>query len=137
MRKTKKVTTPLLIPVSMGEVFDKRTILEIKSERISDPGKLAHVRTELALLGSIALAPLEEVGTAEELAALQTELLGINKTLWDLENKVRALDRAGDHGPDFVSAACAIYANNDRRAAVKLRINQVSGSAIVEEKEHG
>jgi hypothetical protein len=60
----------------------------------------------------------------------------VNSTLWDLENRVRALARDSDEGPAFVQAARAIHAGNDRRAAVKRGINQLLGSALVEEKDH-
>lgn len=126
---------PVCVPVSAGELFDKKSILEIKQDRMRDPAQLANVRRELALLGEIA-GRLDTAPVAPALADLQAQLFAVNATLWDLENQVRALARAGDHGPAFVAAAQSIYDNNDRRAALKREINGLLGSALVEEKDH-
>jgi hypothetical protein len=127
---------PLLIPVSAGELLDKKTILEIKQQRIGDPEKRANVERELQLLATIA----QKLSLASEqsavLAQLESELRAVNSELWDLENKVRACDRSGVFGDDFIASARQIYAGNDRRAAVKRRINLLLGSSIVEEKSH-
>lgn len=127
-------TNPIHIPVSAGELLDKKTILEIKAERIGDAQQLANVQRELALLSAVA-APLLESG-AGALAQLQAELRDINGQIWDLENAVRAFERAGDFGPDFVRTARTTYATNDRRSAVKRRINLLLNSALIEEKSH-
>jgi hypothetical protein len=126
---------PVWVPVSVGELFDKKSILEIKRERMTDPQQLANVARELGLLEGI-VAKLETAAVQGPLDALAAELLAVNSTLWDLENRVRALARAGDEGPAFAQAARSIYAGNDRRAAVKRGINQLLGSALVEEKDH-
>jgi hypothetical protein len=128
---------PILVPVSPGELFDKKTILEIKRERIADAGKQQLVRHELALLETVAAQVLAAApGQAAEVQALSGELKAVNERLWDLENAVRACERAQDFGPAFVASARKIYAGNDERAAVKLRINRLLGSAIAEAKEH-
>ena len=119
----------ILAPVSVGELIDKITILEIKSERLADPAQLANVRRELALL-----TPLAPQGA--ELDALRSRLKTINALLWDCEDTVRALQRLGDFGETFIETARAIYSNNDRRAAVKRLINELAGSEIIEEKSH-
>jgi hypothetical protein len=127
----------ILVPVSPGELFDKKTILEIKSVRMKDAAKVESVRRELTLLSGIALRLLDASELHGELTSLQSDLLKINETLWDLENRVRALDRSGNHGIDFVESARAIYANNDQRAVIKRNINVLLLSELVEEKEHG
>jgi hypothetical protein len=129
------MSEPVWVPVSVGELFDKKSILEIKQQRMRDPAQLANVARELALLDAIA-GKLDTAGVAQALAGLQQQLFAVNATLWDLENKVRALARAGDHGPGFVASAQSIYDNNDRRAAIKREINRLLGSALVEEKDH-
>ncbi len=129
------MSEPVWVPVAQGELFDKITILLIKQERMKDARQLANVGRELGLLQEVA-ARLDTAAVRPQLEALQAELLAVNGTLWDLENTVRALARAGDHGPAFVAAAQAIYDNNDRRAAIKRRINALLGSALVEEKDH-
>jgi hypothetical protein len=129
------MSEPVWVPVSAGELFDKKSILEIKRERMRDAQQLANVARELALLEEIA-GKLDTAAQSAALAALQAELLAVNSTLWDLENQVRALARAGDHGAAFVQSAQSIYDNNDRRAAIKRQINALLGSALVEEKDH-
>jgi Family of unknown function (DUF6165) len=120
------------VPVSIGELYDKITILMIKLERLADPVKQVNVRHELDLLRAV------EAGLANRAAseALVAELLAINAALWDIEDAKRAHERRQDFGPAFVELARQVYLRNDRRAAVKRRINEVMGSAIVEEKSH-
>ncbi|MDB5861690.1 MAG: hypothetical protein JWQ76_5379 [Ramlibacter sp.] len=129
------MSEPVWVPVSLGELFDKNSILEIKRARMTDPQQLANVRRELALLEGIA-SQLETAAVQAQLDALLARLLAVNSELWDLENRVRALARAGDEGPAFVQAARAIHSGNDRRAGVKRSINLLLGSALVEEKDH-
>lgn len=121
------------VPVSVGELLDKITILEIKLERIRDPGKRANVRRELDLLR---MARAESLPSSPELVALTAELRAINQRLWDIENGVRDCDAAGDFGDRFVALARSVYTANDERSAIKRRINEVRGSAIVEEKSY-
>jgi len=128
-----KSSGPVLAPVSIGELIDKIVILEIKAARIADPCKLMEVSKELKLLNQI------EYGTAEsrqEINALKSELRQINEALWDIEDRIRDCERDQDFGPRFVALARAVYQTNDRRAAAKRRINEVSGSAIREIKAH-
>ena len=127
---------PLLIPVSPGELLDKKTILEVKRERITAPDKLANVSHEWTLLADIARALLAHCDPAAGIAQLESELLEVNRAIWDLENTVRACEKSGDFGPHFVATARSIYSANDRRAAIKRRINVLLDAAIVEEKEH-
>ena len=119
-------------PIAWGELFDKVTILEIKAQRITAPAALANVRRELAALQAIeAAAP----GSAD-LAGLKGELAGVNLALWEIEDAVRACEQAGDFGDRFVELARSVYRENDRRAAIKRRINVLLGSDIVEEKSY-
>jgi tetratricopeptide (TPR) repeat protein len=122
---------PLLIDIAPGELIDKITILEIKRERITDPEKLRNVRRELELL---AAARAGAVPPSDELARLTAELKAANETLWQVEDDMRLCERAGDFGPRFVELARSVYRNNDRRAALKRRLNDLLGSEIVEEK---
>jgi hypothetical protein len=120
-------------PISIGELIDKITILEIKNERIADPAKNASVVKELELLR----ATRREAGLASsDLDALTDELRSINAALWDIEDAIRELEAAGDFGPRFIGAARSVYLTNDRRARVKHRIDLVCGSDIVEQKSY-
>ncbi|WP_292062806.1 DUF6165 family protein [Brevundimonas sp. UBA7664] len=121
------------IPVAVGELFDKITILRIKAARLSDAGQLANVGRELAELEAVAA----EVPGSEELDALVGRLQAINDALWDVEDGKRAHEREGRFDADFIALARRVYKENDQRAAVKRDINRVTGSALVEEKSHG
>ena len=121
------------VPVSPGEVLDKITILEIKSERMADPEKLANVRIELKLLREswAAAVPGDEVTHA-----LHTELKKINETLWEIEDDIRDKERAKQFDKEFTQLARAVYTTNDRRSELKKKLNQHLGSKIVEEKSY-
>lgn len=121
----------LLAPISAGELIDKITILRIKAERIAAE-KQPNVRHELRLLEDLAARELAGVN----LDALTAELTAINAGLWDIEDGKRDCERRGDFGPAFVALARSVYIENDRRAAVKRRINEAAGSDIVEEKSY-
>ena len=118
------------VPVSWGEIFDKITILEIKSERMSEPAKLANVRRELALLMAKSDAVLESIVT------LKAKLKAVNEELWGIEDDIRDCEREKDFGPRFVALARAVYVTNDRRAEVKRDINIALSSGLVEEKSY-
>ena len=121
------------VPVSAGELVDKVTILEIKSERIGDAAKLANVRRELAGLSAI-IDPL--IATNKALAPLKSSLRAVNETLWQIEDDIRACERRKDFGPSFVELARNVYRTNDRRAALKREIDDLLGSEIKEEKSY-
>ena len=119
------------VPCAWGDLFDRLSILDLKCERIAEPAALAHVRRERDALA-------EAVGDRTRFPAALGPLLGdlaaVNKALWGIEDEVRAHERAGDFGARFVAVARSVYAENDRRAALKRRINLLLGSALVEEK---
>ncbi len=120
-------------PLSVGELIDKITILEIKAERIGEPGKLANIRRELALLRQLQT----DAGlTGARMDAFAAELKRINETLWVIEDDIRECEAAADFGARFVALARGVYHNNDRRAAIKREINLAFGSEIVEEKSY-
>ena len=123
----------LQVPLSVGEVLDKITILEIKSERIGDVGKLKNIHNELN-----ALRPLVdgEPFNSDEITALFAELKSINEELWVIEDDIREQEGKRDFGQRFIDLARAVYVTNDRRADVKKRINLATGSDLVEEKSY-
>ena len=123
----------LMVEVSVGEVIDKITILEIKTQRIADPAKLANVRAEFDSLNDTLAAVLTP---SADLARLQGELFEINAALWDIEDEIRECEMRGDFGPTFVALARAVYVTNDKRAAVKKQINIALGSRLIEEKSY-
>jgi hypothetical protein len=124
---------PIRVEIAPGELIDKITILEIKSERISDAAKLQNVRKELADLVAVRERALT---TLPELTRLTAELKAINEALWQIEDDLRECERRQDFGADFIALARSVYQHNDRRAAVKRRINDLCGSRIIEEKSY-
>ncbi len=123
----------LMTPVSPGELLDKLTILDIKSERMSDAEKLANVAHEKKLLENVWRDSLLET---DEIVRLRAQLKTINEQLWEIEDAIREEERAGRFGDRFIELARAVYVTNDRRAAVKKAINEALGSKIVEEKSY-
>ena len=121
------------IPVSWGELIDKITILEIKSERLRAEGALANVRYELALLRSLAAPVLE---TRPVVADTKTALRTVNERLWNVEDRLRELEAESDFGTEFIALARSVYRNNDERAALKRNINDAVPCGIVEEKSY-
>jgi len=123
----------LTVPTSPGEFLDKLSILEIKSERIADPAKLAHVRRELELLRSTwAASPL----AARDVGALLAELRQVNEALWETEDRLRAKESEARFDQEFIELARSVYRTNDRRAAIKRELNLALGSEILEEKSY-
>lgn len=124
---------PILVPVSWGELLDKITILEIKSQRIGDGTKRANVDRELTALNRV----VEDAGSLPSAARpVIDELRGVNAALWDIEDEIRDCEREKDFGARFVELARAVYHTNDRRAAFKRQLNDLLGSELVEEKSY-
>lgn len=121
------------VPVSPGEVLDKITILEIKSERMSDPQKVANVNTELALLQE---TWADFVNEDRVIADLHTQLKEINEALWEIEDDIRDKERVGEFDERFIELARSVYFTNDRRSKIKQTLNRHLGSEIVEEKSY-
>jgi hypothetical protein len=120
------------VPVSWGELVDKITILQIKSDRMSDEKKLVNVRKELALLKE------KLGGNAEnsDIIRLTGELYAVNTELWDIEDEIRDCENAGNFGEKFVSLARSVYITNDKRSDLKREINVALGSGLIEEKSY-
>ena len=118
----------LQIPASIGEVIDKITILELKAARLSGE-RLANVERERELL--VGCLEAANLAIAEELV---DELRQINAQLWTIEDDIRELESRQEFGDAFIALARAVYVTNDARAAMKRRINERHGSALVEEK---
>ena len=121
------------IDVSVGEIMDKLTILEIKAEKIQDEAKLANVRKERDSLLPVISQPAYQT---DEVKQLVVKLKSINLKLWDIEDDIRLkeADKAFDEG--FIELARSVYFTNDERAAVKKQINLATGSELVEEKSY-
>jgi hypothetical protein len=116
------------VPISWGELLDKISILEIKVARLPTAEGRTNTGKELAMLREIAAPVLSQI------APLATQLKTLNEALWDIEDRIRDHERAGDFGEDFIALARSVYQTNDRRGAVKRQINLVLGSVLTEEK---
>jgi hypothetical protein len=121
------------VPISPGELLDKITILRIKSQRMSDPKKLANVQVELEALEEIwKTSAYADIDVGTDLNALLT----VNGRLWTIEDDIRDKERAKTFDEEFVRLARAVYIENDERAAIKRRLNVKLGSSLVEEKSY-
>lgn len=123
------VFSTVLAPISVGELIDKITILEIKLAHARDAVQRRNVDHELT--------ELQKLVTEDWAAILRTdkpELAQVNRVIWDLEERVRAKHDQRAHDAEFIECAIAIFERNDQRAAIKRRINLRLGSNIVEEK---
>lgn len=123
----------ILVPVSPGEVLDKITILEIKSERMDDEAKLRNVRRELELLNR---KWAEAVSKDETVLRIHAELKRINEALWEIEDDIRDKERLAEFDERFIQLARSVYFTNDKRAAAKKELNLHLGSDIIEEKSY-
>ena len=123
----------ILVPVSPGELLDKITILEIKSERMTDEEKLSNVRRELALLNSTWSA---RVRADDAVLRIHSQLKNINEALWEIEDDIRDKERLREFDARFIELARSVYFTNDKRAAAKKELNVHLGSEIVEEKSY-
>lgn len=123
----------IMTPVSWGELVDKITILQIKSERITDQAKLVNIHKELEELTRTAR---EAATFPPEVVELQDQLKVINEKLWVIEDDIRDCERNKDFGAKFIELARAVYFTNDERFRVKREINDALGSALTEEKSY-
>ena len=121
------------IEISPGELVDKITILKIKSEKIFDSDKLNHINYELNILNKI---QSEKLIPSEELNKLTSSLKETNECLWEIEDKIRDCEAQQDFGTCFIELARSVYRENDKRAHIKLQINRILGSEIIEEKSY-
>lgn len=123
----------ILTPVSPGELLDKITILQIKSERIDDLKKNVNVQQELKMLSEVWCQSVEQ---SAEIKALESALKSINETLWEIEDDIRDEERNRSFGERFIELARSVYVTNDERADIKKKINLLLNSNIVEEKSY-
>ena len=122
----------MIIEISIGEAFDRLTILKIKSEKIKDEAKLTNVMMEYFYLLNLMKEELEVDEDKEDFK----RLFNVNSQLWDVENKLRECEEKWDFTDEFIKLARAVYYLNDARAVIKKEINLSYGSQFVEEKSY-
>jgi hypothetical protein len=121
------------VQISIGEFFDKITILEIKRERISDDQKLLNINKELDALNTLLQSlPFSRTDLQQE----YDELKAINEKLWVIEDDIRDKEAAKAFDQEFIELARSVYFTNDRRSDVKRAINLKLGSDFIEEKSY-
>ena len=124
----------ILAEISVGELFDKITILNIKIKKISDNDKLQNIHTELKTLND--QSKKITISDTQALNDLVLKLQQINEALWDIENFKRECEAKKDFGESFIKLSRDVHFKNDKRAIIKKEINLLSNSQIVEEKEY-
>lgn len=120
------------VPTSDGELLDKITILELKMEYIQDEGKLSNVEKEYFTLNSL----MNSLHLSTEIQNLRKQLKDINRTLWNIEDKIRVKEKNKQFDEEFIELARSVYITNDERARVKREINVALESDLIEEKQY-
>ena len=123
----------IIVEVSVGELLDKISILEIKQDKIKDPEKLSFVNNEHSILKN---QLKKNVKSDEKLEKLFQDLKDINAKLWVIEDDKRDCEKNKDFGEKFIKLSRDVHFLNDDRAKIKLEINNHTGSAIKEIKEY-
>ena len=123
----------IYIESSVGELIDKITILEIKKEKISDKDSLEIIEREHS---SLKESLKKNVKMTDELKNLWTELKSLNLKLWEIEDNKRLAEKNKKFDEKFIELARGVYKSNDQRSKIKLKINQLSGSRIIEVKKY-
>ena len=123
----------ILVEVSVGELLDKISILEIKKEKISDPESLKIINSEYLVLNEQAK---KNVSKSPKLTSLFNELKEINLKLWHIEDDKRMCEKNSDFGEKFIKLSRDVHFLNDKRAKIKLEINDYTGSKIKEVKQY-
>ena len=118
------------IEVSNGEIIDKKTIIQIKLERITDAAKRANLQKEYDELSEASAAIIADSDP------LYKALYDVNCELWDIEDHIRDLERTKDFGEDFIQTARSVYFKNDKRSEIKREINLKTLSGLIEEKSY-
>jgi len=120
------------VPVSIAEMIDKLSILQVKKTKISDEIKLEFVNKEFEILHNLSSIHLNNL----EIESLYHQLVEINSSLWDVEDKLRVLEKKNIFEGEFISLARKVYFTNDERFRLKNEINSITSSEIREVKDY-
>ncbi|MDC3006954.1 DUF6165 family protein [Candidatus Pelagibacter sp.] len=123
----------IIIEISVGELLDKISILEIKLEKIKDPNKLKFIKAELSILKD---QLSKNIDYNEKIKNLYQSLKEINSRLWTIEDNKRECEKNKDFSEVFIKLSRDVHFLNDDRAKIKLEINNITGSSIKEIKEY-
>ena len=120
------------VPVSIGEMIDKLSILQVKKTKISDELKLEFVNKEFQILHDLSSIYLKNI----EIESLYHQLIEINSSLWDVEDRLRIIVTEKKFEGEFISLARKVYFTNDERFRLKNEINLITSSEIREVKDY-
>ena len=126
----------ILAPISIGELIDKITILEIKIEKIQDNNKQKFVKHELESLNKLLADINFSKDQKKTVNSLKEQLNTANRTLWKIEDDIRHLESIKQFNEEFIELARNVYLTNDKRASLKQKLNQITNSDIVEVKSY-
>ena len=128
MSKVNQNIKSVSIPVSLGEVVDKLTILEIKAEKMSNE-KLKNINNEISAIKNV-------ISKLDFDSNLVSKIKQVNLELWEIEDSIRLKENLKQFDEDFISLARSVYIKNDLRASLKREINMKYNSDIIEEKSY-
>ena len=126
-------TSNILVPISVGELIDKISILKIKKKKITNKNKQKNIIKELKFLEKIYKSNIKK---NKKLDRCEKQLIKINKILWEIEDKIRNCESKRDFKEVFIKLARSVYINNDKRSKIKREINTITGSNLIEEKSY-
>lgn len=126
----------ILAPISVGELIDKITILEIKIEKIQDNNKQKFIKHELESLNKLLADINFSKDQKKTVNSLKEQLNTANRTLWKIEDDIRHLESIKQFNEEFIELARNVYLTNDKRASLKQKLNQITNSDIVEVKSY-
>lgn len=120
------------VPVSVGELIDKLSILQVKKTKVTNPEKLKYINKEFELLYNLSANFLNE----KEIEDLYHDLVQVNSNLWDIEDRLRVIETEQRFEGEFIDYARKVYFTNDKRFELKNKINELTSSEIREVKEY-
>ena len=126
-------TSNILVPISVGELIDKISILKIKKKKITNKNKQKNIIKELKFLEKIYKSNIKK---NKKLDRCEKQLIKINKILWEIEDEIRNCESKRDFKEIFIKLARSVYINNDKRSKIKREINTITGSNLIEEKSY-
>ena len=123
----------ILSEISVGELLDKMSILEIKLEKIKNEESRKEINREYQMLKELQKSKIE---MTNEIETLFKDIKKVNSNLWNIEDKLRICEKNKDFSQDFIELARSVYFNNDKRSKIKSEMNKISGSNIKEIKQY-
>ena len=123
----------ILSEISVGELLDKMSILEIKLEKIKNEESRKEIDREYQMLKEIQKSKME---MTDKIETLFKDIKEVNSNLWNIEDELRICEKNKDFGQDFIELARSVYFNNDKRSKIKSEMNKISGSNIKEIKQY-